>query len=555
MKRFLANSLWMLSSLPDSLAFHRARRRVSTTQTALLLDLLRRNAQTVIGRRYDFASIRSVADYQRRLPLTTYADYEAAIEQIGLGQSAILTQEPVLLLEPTSGSASATKYIPYTAPLKAEFQRAIAPWVVDTFRQRPALLRGQAYWSVSPVTQRVERTPGGLAIGFEEDSAYLGGLQRHLINAVLAVPSPVRLIEDMPTFRYVTLLFLLRSRSLALISVWNPTFLTLLLAPLPDWWPRLAEDIAQGTLSPPEPLAADLRQIFTALNKPDPRRAAAVRTAFRQETLAATYAHLWPNLRLISCWTEAHAALHVADIAQRFPQAEVQGKGLLATEGVVSFPLAGQPGHALALRSHFFEFLPLGEPEQTILAHELTEGQDYEVVLTTGGGLYRYQLRDVVRVVGHVDDCPLLRFIGKTGLVSDRFGEKLTEAHVQQALGVLFERYEIQPKFAMIAYEETLSAYMLFLEATILDQTLCRLADDLEALLQDNFHYRYCRRLGQLGSLATFRIREKGLATYLAVCQDLGQRSGDIKPVALHRQANWSRFFEGDSLIQLDTKS
>lgn len=148
----LANSLWYLSNLPDSLAFRLARRNVADTQASLLLRLLHRNADTDFGRRYDFASIRSVAAYQERVPLSTYDDYREAIEAIGAGQPRILTDEPVLLLEPTSGSAAATKHIPYTATLKAEFQRAIAPWIVNLCNHDPRLLWGQAYWSVTPVT-------------------------------------------------------------------------------------------------------------------------------------------------------------------------------------------------------------------------------------------------------------------------------------------------------------------------------------------------------------------------------------------------------------------
>ena len=59
--RFLANGLWYLSSLPESLAFRLAWRNVADTQQKLLLRLLRRNKDTEFGRRYSFASIHSVA--------------------------------------------------------------------------------------------------------------------------------------------------------------------------------------------------------------------------------------------------------------------------------------------------------------------------------------------------------------------------------------------------------------------------------------------------------------------------------------------------------------
>ena len=143
-------------------------------------------------------------------------------------ERAVLTRDPVLLLELTSGSTAPTKLIPYTAALKAEFGRAVAPWIVDLYSHHLPLFTGQAYWSVTPVTRRNERTPGGIPVGFEEDSEYFGRLQGALIRSIQAVPPLVRLIDDMDAFRYVTLLFLLRSRALTLISVWNPTFLILL---------------------------------------------------------------------------------------------------------------------------------------------------------------------------------------------------------------------------------------------------------------------------------------------------------------------------------------
>jgi hypothetical protein len=567
--------LWYLSSLPESLAFHLARRDVAGTQQQLLIQLLRRNARTEFGRRFNFAAIHSSAEYQEHVPLSTYEDYQEAIHHIGLGRPRLLTQEPVLLLEPTSGSTTAAKHIPYTAGLKAEFQRAIAPWIVNVLSRYPGLMLGQAYWSVTPVAYQNEYTLAGIPIGFEEESEYFGRWQRYLIQALLAVPSAVRLIDEMETFRYVTLLFLLRSRSLRLISVWNPTFLSLLVKRLPEWLPQLTADIAAGTLSPPTPLAPKLHQQFINLNHPNPRRAAEIRAIFQTERdPAAIHTRLWPHLRLISCWTEAQAGLYTPELARLFPQARLQGKGLLATEGVVSFPLVGHEGAILALRSHFFEFLPAEAPEfrnrafqpvlawsgknpvseshhanQPLLAHQLEPGGYYEVILTTGGGLYRYRLHDVIEVVGRLGDCPLLRFIGKAAHISDHFGEKLNEYHVRQKLGVLLDRHRVQPAFAMLACEQTTGqpAYVLFIEfdGDMSNQQLRDIGDELELALQENFHYRYCRDLEQLGPLRVFRIEGGGLETYLAVCQAQGQRAGDVKPVALHQRSGWLQAFEG----------
>ena len=64
-------------------------------------------------------------------------------------------------------------------------------------------------------------------------------------------------------------------------------------------------------------------------------------------------------------------------------------------------PWIGEEGCPLAVRSHFFEFIDQDFPRSaaaadrpTRLGHELEEGREYSLVLTTSGGLYRYLLRD-----------------------------------------------------------------------------------------------------------------------------------------------------------------
>ena len=108
-----------------------------------------------------------------------------------------------------------------------------------------------------------------------------------------------------------------------------------------------------------------------------------------------------------------------AKFAQLFPQVEIQPKGLLATEAIVSIPLLDSPAPALAVRSHFFEFAAVDfvgggivDSRRPRLAHELECGGRYQILVTTAGGLYRYCLGDEVEVVGSSDQCPLLRFLG-----------------------------------------------------------------------------------------------------------------------------------------------
>ena len=61
---------------------------------------------------------------------------------------------------------------------------------------------------------------------------------------------------------------------------------------------------------------------------------------------------------MISCWADGNSGPAARTLAALFPQAQVRAKGLIATEGFVSFPWERCDGAVLAVRSHFLEFLP-----------------------------------------------------------------------------------------------------------------------------------------------------------------------------------------------------
>ncbi|HEY3767558.1 MAG TPA: GH3 auxin-responsive promoter family protein [Candidatus Angelobacter sp.] len=545
----IANSLWLGACLPEYLRFRRAVTRVEDTQAALLQGIVSANADTEFGRMHGFKSIRSVRDFQSRVPLRNYDAHEPWITRIAGGETNLLTRQRVRLFEPSSGSTGASKLVPYTSSLQQQFRRGIQAWTADLFLHHPELLTGAAYWSVSPMATEARYSSGGIPIGFDEDAAYLGGWQQRLVNSVMAVPGALSKIHDLDTVRYLTLLFLVSCRNLKLISVWNPAFLSLLMERLPEWGDEIARDLERGIVS--------RTGLELALPR-NPRRALDLKAALRSNTLAERNARLWPELKVISCWTDANASAPSAILQGQFPQSRIQGKGLLATECFVSFPLVGREGGALAVRSHFFEFLPVGlsgETESPLLAHELVQGQQYAVLVTTGGGLYRYQLGDLIEVTGRLHDCPLIRFLGRQDQVSDWFGEKLNEAHVAGILRKAFDDHKIAPAFAMLACDiSSAPAYVLYIETEAPDLLLNHIAANIEDALCNNFHYRYARQLGQLAPLKTFRVRNAA-ATFLENAIASGQRAGNVKPAALDTRGIWCRRFQGQFVTQKDWRN
>lgn len=544
-----ANRLWNLSLQREANAYWKSLENMEATQEKLLLEMLRRNRDTEFGRRHGFAGIKSAREYQEAVPQAEYRDFEPYIERICAGEQNLLTAEPVLLLEPTGGSGGGSKLIPCTSELKRQFQRGIAPWISALYRSYPELLNGQSYWSVSPVTRR-QTTAGGIPVGFDDDSDYVGGFGRLLVRSLQAVPDQVKHIGQMENFWYVTLLFLLRSRALALVSVWNPSFLAILCRRLEDCWPQLAEDIDRGSLSPPEPLDPELAAQLGRQLRPDHVRAEEIRSVFlREKSPADRHLALWPRLRLVSCWSDGVAGDLAEGIRQLFPRSVIQGKGLLATEGFFTLPVAGLDGCLPALRSHFLEFMPQ-QGGKALLLHQLETGGTYSLVVTTGGGLYRYRLHDLVLVSGFHHNVPLLRFVGKADHIADHFGEKLDESHVAEVLRRAAVRHGLVPDFAMLACEKLPEpGYVYFVESVNGgDSQLLRIAAEIDLQLKGNFQYGYCRELGQLAPVRVFRVERNGRESYLQGCCSRGQRLGDVKPVALHHGCGWAEAFRGRML-------
>ncbi len=513
---------WLASLVPAALRLSRARRHPAHTQAALLRSHLRALAGSAYHRAF-LTGVESVESFQRRAPIVDHEALEPWLARIAAGETGVLTREPVRFFERSGGSTgTTTKLVPYTAGLLADFAAATNPWLLDLHRRHPGLLARPSYWSLSPVSQGERSTHGGVPIGIEDDSAYFGPIRRFVIARSLAVPPSVAHAPDMATWRRQTLLHLLSAPHLGLISVWSPTFLSVLLR-------HLVQD--------PDPIAALL-------------------PAERRRALIAALPHadlgrrLFPALRVISTWADGPSAAFVPELAALFPGVALEPKGLLATEGVVSVPVGGpsQPGALLALTSTFFEFLPLDHDgavdrsRRPLLAHELEIGCEYSPLITTRGGLVRYHLKDVVRAVAPLRVC----FVGKLDQVSDLAGEKVHARQAELALAAARAALGLSPRawdFALLAPAGGRAPhYRLYLDSAASDAALAALAAELDRRLASGHAYRYCRELGQLGPIVVQRIA-RGRDRWLAALEARGQRLGDIKPTLLDGRSFWPDVF------------
>lgn len=518
----LANAAWIASSRSSHQLFANALLEPEAAQRQRLSNYLGRNAETSFGLTREFAAINGAEDYSRRIPVSTYIDSVGDFEAIGNGDLCQRTADPVTHFALTAGTGGPAKRIPYTASLKGEFSTAVSAWIVDTYRMNPAAFHGSAYWSVSPALGRCS-TPGGIPVGFEEDSSYLGSGQKILIDRVLAVPGSIAGVKDVQLSRRATAALLLGHSDLRLVSVWHPSFFTILCDWIAENWSTVLSDLRDGIDLPQAGLRIPSR----------PSRATKLKS-FRPDDPN----HFWGNLSLISAWGDGTASRFLDDLGRRFPGVAIQPKGVVATEAIVSIPFRGE--YPLAISSHYFEFQL--EDGEVLPSWRLERGMRGSPVVTTAGGLYRYRIDDILEVTGHIGAAPSVRLIAKRGLVSDLVGEKLDEAFVADVVARLLDERGIDSAFALLAPRSDTAGYTLFIEGASPNRTF---ATRLDRVLSENLHYELARRLGQLAPVQVLPVAQGAAETYIErMCHEQRQRRGDVKPLSLSPLSGWSAWFE-----------
>jgi hypothetical protein len=198
-----------------------------------------------------------------------------------------------------------------------------------------------------------------------------------------------------------------------------------------------------------------------------------------------------------------------------FGERPVRDVGLIASEGRMTIPIEdGTAAGVLDIRHHYFEFIPEDQAEreepETVEATHLIEGRNYFILLTTAGGLYRYQIHDLVRCVGFQGKAPLIEFLSKGAHFSSLTGEKLSEFQVvaavdqaQKAVGIQLRSSLLLPTWGDPPY------YSLLVEGSNLDEgpTADRFEAEVESgLRRGNVEYDNKRATLRLGPVRLRRL-------------------------------------------------
>ena len=491
--RPLLRLLLQIATWPLRWRFERSCQSPQAAQARVLKRLAANTALTDYGKHYGVVDVES---FRNKLPIVDYEALEPWLEQQRKTESQAIVPGRVLLYEKTSGSSGPAKYIPYNRAIRWSFTRMFLLWASNVASSIARFGEGKLYFSVSPSFGEQEVTDQGRQVGLEDDRDYLSGPVRWLMNAFL-VESPGPEETSTPdAFKAAVVRRLLATRDLESISVWNPSFLTMLL----DWAIEERETLSRENL----------------LWGAEPSR----RAAFCEDP--PRWTAVWPKLKFISTWSDANARPLADGLRKEFSGVYVQGKGLLATEAPMTIPWFQVLGGVPLVEDVYFEFETASG--KLLELHELELGHSYEIIISQAAGLCRYRMRDIVSVVGFFGKTPTFEFLGRGNRVSDLVGEKLNETGVGKVLdSVLTEesRYRM-----LVPTQIDRRRYILLLDQT--KSSPFEVGAAVEAELAKAYHYNHARVLGQLDAVEVI-VDESAAEKMGEFYQRNGLKLGDIK--------------------------
>jgi len=502
--------------------FQRASQQVETTQLTILDNLFKNIEGSQSANQFGLGQHSDLASYQQNVPISDYEDWQVFIERQQNGQKNVLSHFDCERYQPTSGSTSTIKWIPYNQPFLDELDHAIGPWMSDLYEQFPEIQQGKHYWSLSWVPSDLRNK---LTSSINDDLQLLPWWKRLFMAGTMAVPESISLAQTSEESSFATACYLVACRDLSFISVWSPTFALSLLQLIKDKKALISGVLNNGQW--PNDYAG-----LNHLKAPKNQQTSQLLKKWNGEVNASFTKKVWPKLSLISAWDTSSSAIWADKLKALFAHCQFQGKGLWATEGVVSIPYQGQ--YPLAITSHFYEFEDL-DSQKIYTSWQLKTGQNVRPIISTANGLLRYAMKDQLKVTGFINECPCLEFIGRLNGI-DMVGEKLSPEIAVNIINEFSKHEQVSPisLLAIPSSEDTdLPRYVLLCNDDGLSKASkakqwVELSRQLEERLCHSFHYKLARELGQL-ECAQVLLMPDAMDVYTSHKISRGMVAGNIK--------------------------
>jgi hypothetical protein len=356
-------------------------------QEELLLDLVEEAKDTQIGKKYDFASIKTYREFTERIPISTYEEYENLIERSRLGESNIFWPKPIKWFAKSSGTTNAkSKFIPVSTQSLEDCHYAAGKDLLCM------------YLNNNPESQLF--TGKSLRLGgskelYEENGTVFGDL-----SAIL--------IDNMPFWAEFSST---PSSKVSLMSDWEYKMQAI-----------VDETIQENVTS----LAGVPSWMLVLLNN-------VLETTHKQSLF-----DIWPNLEVYF-----HGGVSFLPYKDQYktilPKKDFKYYEIYnASEGFFAIQDRNNSSDLLLMLDYgiFYEFIPMdtyGTPEETIIPlSEVEINKNYAIVITTNAGLWRYKIGDTVKFVS--TNPYRIKVSGRTKHHINVFGEELIIENAEDAL-------------------------------------------------------------------------------------------------------------------------
>ncbi|GFP90244.1 indole-3-acetic acid-amido synthetase gh3.6 [Phtheirospermum japonicum] len=430
-------------------------------QKRVLGEILSRNGHVEYLKRHGLEGQTDRETFKKIMPVITYEDILPDINRIANGDSSpILCSDPISEFLTSSGTSAGERKMMPSIEEELGRRSLLYSLLMPVMSQFVAGLdqgKGMYFLFIKCET----KTPGGLPARPVLTSYYKSShFKERPFDPYTNYTSPNETIlcQDSYQSMYSQMLCgLCQNKEVLRVGAVFASGFIRAIRFLEKHWALLCHDICTGTLNP---IITDpaVRDAVMRVLKPDPELASFIGSECGKKSWQGIITRIWPNTKYID-------VIVTGTMSQYIPTLDYYSDGLplvctmyASSEcyfGVNLNPLCrpGDVSYTLIPNMCYYEFLPvhrnnnglsdpiampksLNEKEQQELVDlvDVKLGLEYELVVTTYAGLYRYRVGDVLRVAGFKNNAPQFNFVCRKNVVLSIDTDKTDEVELQNAV-------------------------------------------------------------------------------------------------------------------------
>lgn len=350
----------------------------------VLRRILKDKQDTELGDDWDFETIKTIEEYQKRVPVTDYDTYSPFIElTTRIGESDIFCSEPIKGYALTSGSSGRRKMIPYTARQaeeNADELRALLSQGGSTFLLMQSIRSENKYADGT----YLDSVTGAALQAIEHELRYESFRLPHSDGAVTSPRKHYFTPNGLCSY-HEKLLYALLDRNV-----------TRIIAPF-SWY---LLDMFHYLEKHYDLLLSDMREGRTLGGEQHPERADELAEVFAQGFETPILPRIWPGLKTVIAGGSGEFRIYTRQIRRYAGGRLFEEELYAASEGIFARFDKKHNKYRLLQEKFFYEFREIyhdGTTGDILPAREVKDGARYELIVTNDSGFYRYAIGDVIR--------------------------------------------------------------------------------------------------------------------------------------------------------------